>query len=391
MRRLYTTGLLALAFAVPASAQFYGGAPNNANTGGGAYGVARGLSGSADQGGQLRNFSVSEGGGGLFGGGGNGWGSSQPSTPWSSKYGGWIQEANSGLTRDGIARQQAWIQGSMQLQDYEQRRLELKRATFNEMMYEKMNTPPEEVTREEIRQQQLTRARNTPPDNEITNGTALNTLLTNISRIEAREGVRGYSIPVDQDAVKHLNVSTTDDFSGSNQLFKANQEPDWPVALQADNFAPDRKRIHDDFVAMIEAQQAGKVNAQKADDARRAVGVIREKLYGIRFNVSFSDYSGALQGLSKLEDAIGVMGKPGGQNYLNGTYSAKGNTVAEIVDYMISKGLRFAPATPGSEPYYMGFYQQLVTYDISLAKLLGDRSVMTYRPSNEPTPVKKDE
>jgi hypothetical protein len=380
MRHTLASGLVALALAAPASAQFYGGSGNYAPST--TQGFARGLSGSADQGGQLRSFSVSNNnGGGLLGGGGGGWGSSQPATPWSTKYGGWVQEANSGVLRDDVARQQAYFQGSMQNQDLEMRRMQLKRAAFDEMMYEKMNTPPAELVREEARLQALTRARNTPPEGEITDGSALNSLLTNISRVEAREGVRGYSIPLDPEAVKHLNVTTTGTNSGSNELFKPRQDADWPVALQTDVFAAERKKMHGELAAMVSAQLDGKVDALKANEARQTIGDIRSKLFSERFKVSFSDYSGALQGLTKLEDAVNILGKPGAKNFLDGTYAAKGNTVAELVDYMISKGLKFAPASPGFEAYYLGFYQSLVTYDISISRLVGDQSTMSFQPT----------
>jgi len=37
-----------------------------------------------------------------------------------------------------------------------------------------------------------------------------------------------------------------------------------------------------------------------------------------------------------------------------------------VVDYMISKGLRFAPATAQDEAAYRAFFSALVAYDVAL-------------------------
>lgn len=377
MMRLIVAGFVGFVFALPASAQFYGGAANSAPAT--TQGFARGLSGAADQGANIRNFSVSNNSSFLGGGG-----SSNVATPWSTKYGGYVQPANSGMLQDSIARQQAYFQGSMQNQDLALRKLQLKQATFDEMMYEKMNTPPDSVIREQMRQEQLSRARSRPPINEISSGQALNSLLKNVQMIQAREGVRGYSIPVDPDTIKHLNVTTTENNSGSNEMFK-NQEPEWPLALLSDKFASLRQRFNDDVALLVKAQRMGQVDQLRAEDARKATALMKGMLFDMRFETSFNNYAKALEGISKLENTVELLAKPGGKNFLDGTYAAQGNSVGELIDYMTQKGLTFAPATPGFEPIYVGFYQQMVTYDISISRLIGDQSTMMYQP----TPPKK--
>jgi hypothetical protein len=376
MLRFHSAFLAGLALALPASAQYYGGSNNYASSTSQAF--SRGLSGSGDPGGNLRSFSVGGNGGFLGGGGG------VAATPWTNNYGGYVQPANSGVLQDSIARQQAYYQGNMQRQDQDFRALQLKQATFDEMMYEKMRTPPPEVVREGYRRERLMRARNVPPDQEISSGQALNELLVNVQRIEARDGIRGYLIPLDPETVKHLNVTTTGGNAGSNEFFKTDQLPDWPNAFSGDNFAADRKRVQDDIAAMVRSQRGGQIDRAKSNDARQMAGVLKAKLYDLRSELSFSDYSEALGFLNKLTDTINVLAKPGAKNFVDGTYAAKGSTVGELIEYMTSKGLRFAQATPGYEPYYLGFYQQMVTYDIGLSRLVGDQSTLSFQPP--PTP-----
>jgi hypothetical protein len=367
--RAIAIGLLSLGTAEIASAQFYGGGANMAPQGSQPY--ARGLAGSGPVNGG--NFSYA-----------GGWGATQPgtqvATPWSSQNGAWIQPASSYWVQNDIASQQAHIQGKMQNQDYELRRLQLKRAAFDEMQYEKMNTPPAEVAREEQRLENLARARNTPPLEEIANGDALNSLLTNIQRIQARDGVTGAAIPLDQDTVSKINVTTTGNLAGSNEFFKPGSFPEWPYAFEAASFSADKARIQTNLEAMAKAQIAGKIDLNKTADARRTVDALKAKLFGVRSTTGFNDYVAALDFLSKLSNTIDTLGKAGAKNFLDGTYAAKGNSVAELVNSMISKGLKFSQATPGYEPYYSTLYQQLVTYEIGLSRMVGQQTSLVWPP-----------
>jgi len=367
--RMLAAGLAFFAMTDAASAQFYGGSSTATPAASQTY--ARGLSGSGQQGANVSSFSYNPYA--PYG--------SAPAvaTPWSTQYGSWIQPAASYWAQDDIARQQAYTQNRFQSQDYQLRQMQVKRATFDEMMYEKMNTPPPETFREDARLSRLMRARDTPPLDEIASGETLNELLTDIQRIQAREGVVGNSIPLDPEVVKHLNVTTTGNARGSNEMFKPGNFPDWPIAFAGPSFENDKKKVTEDLAGMAKAQEAGKVDNEKAADARRIVEGMQSKLFQIRAQVSFSDYVNSLEYLSKLTDTINTLAKPGAKNFLDGTYAAKGNTVSELVDYMISKGLKFARATPGFEPYYSSLYQQLVTYDIGLSRVVGQQQQSTIR------------
>jgi hypothetical protein len=131
---------LALLTAGGARAQVYGGGAAAPAEGSQAF--ARGLAAGPDQGKNVSSFSYNPYAPfGLAG---------QIATPWSTQYGSWVQPAASYWAQDDIARQQAYTQKYFQKQDYELRRLQLKRAAFDEMMYEKMRTPPPEVEREAL-------------------------------------------------------------------------------------------------------------------------------------------------------------------------------------------------------------------------------------------------
>jgi hypothetical protein len=306
-------------------------------------------------------------GAGGYGGGGYGGGSSMTAT-FPTNYGAAIQPANSGVVADDIASQQAEFQAAFQNTDLRERRLQLRRSAFDEALYEKMNTPSPETVREELRQQRLARARNTPPLDEIASGQALNELLANIQRIEARGPVVGPVIPVDTQNPVHINVTTTGDQRGSNELFRPGALSRWPSLLNTEEFAADKRALEAALAEASRSQANGTVNEAKTAEARRLVEAMKNRMFEKRFEVVMADYAKAVDFLDKVTTTVNILGNQDAAPYLNGTYAAKGSTVSQLADQMISNGLKFAKATPGDEPYYSKLYQQLVSYDIGLSR-----------------------
>src|SRR5262249_36630479 len=56
-------------------------------------------------------------------------------------------------------------------------------------------------------------------------------------------------------------------------------------------------------------------------------------------------------------------------NFFNGKWSAKGQTVFDLVDYMSKQGLRFAAAVGGNEPSYIALHRALADYDMALGQV----------------------
>jgi hypothetical protein len=84
---------------------------------------------------------------------------------------------------------------------------------------------------------------------------------------------------------------------------------EWPTAFMTDNFAPDRKRVHDDLKAVLEGQTAGRIDQAKVTNIRKASADLKSRLFEIRFNVSFSEYANALEFLSKLDEPLAILEK----------------------------------------------------------------------------------
>ncbi len=283
-------------------------------------------------------------------------------------YGAAIQSAGSGVLADNIASQQADFQAAFQNLDLRERRLQLKRAAFDEARYERMNTPAPETVREERRQQRLIRARNMPPLDEIVSGQTLNDLLDNVQRVQAHGLLAGTSISLDPNDLAHLNITTTGDQRGSNEMFRPGALSKWPDLLNRHEFAADKKAMLSALAEASRSQANGSVNEAKTAEARRLIETMRGRLFDMRFQATMLDYAKALEFLNKLGGTIDLLAGPNSTKYLNGTYAANGSSVGEMADRMIAHGLKFARATPGDEPNYSRIYQKLATYEISLSR-----------------------
>src|SRR5262249_40878192 len=85
-------------------------------------------------------------------------------------------------------------QASRVAQDGASAKLANKRRAWEQWEWEQQHTPKLEDVREQERVLQLRRSRNDPPETEITNGTALNTLLKHLEVLQG-QGMVGPVIP----------------------------------------------------------------------------------------------------------------------------------------------------------------------------------------------------
>jgi hypothetical protein len=104
------------------------------------------------------------------------------------------------------------------------------------------------------------------------------------------------------------------------------------------------------------------------DAMQATLQTMDQKLRAQINELSPTDYVEARRYLDDLNQAMRVLKRPDVADYLNGKYTAQGKDVGELIKNMMSHGLRFAPAVPGSEAAYNALYQAMATYDLGLAK-----------------------
>jgi hypothetical protein len=251
-------------------------------------------------------------------------------------------------------------QAKITRQQAEQARLDTRRKAFDQYLYERAERPTSEDERERARLERIRRARNQPPLGEIWSGHALNTLLGAIAKMQA-QGAQGPDVPLDPYLLRRINV-TTGASAGNFGLLRDGGRLTWPVALRAAEYAKPRAQL--DQLAAVAYKQAsqGMVESDTVTEMNALVRKLRAELRRNVRNVSFNDHLQATRFLNELSRSVRALDDPNVRNFVNGKWSARGDTVSELVRTMTGKGLRFAPATQGDESAYTALHSALVAY-----------------------------
>ena len=104
--------------------------------------------------------------------------------------------------------------------------------------------------------------------------------------------------------------------------------------------------------------------------SRRRPRFIRHAVWPL-YGPQHQQYLEARKYVNYLSDALRALADKNVANYLSRDgarprYSARGKTVADLIDYMTREGLKFAPALPGDEAAYRMLYTALAAYDNAL-------------------------
>jgi hypothetical protein len=240
-----------------------------------------------------------------------------------------------------------------------------RRKIFDEYLYEREKSPSAEEERQKAQRDQLNRSRNNPPVTEIWSGKALNDLLADLRQVAASgESANGRTLPLplDDGGLNHINV--TKDVGGSIALLKNDGRFDWPAALNV----RESERLRGELTvwaqaAIREAEFNGRVDKGLLQQMGSDVKGLQQQLRLKANNLSPSEYIEANNFLHHFDEALHALGQPDVGNYFTGKYALKAETVAQLVQQMVDKGLQFAPALPGDESAYSALHQALATYD----------------------------
>jgi hypothetical protein len=243
-----------------------------------------------------------------------------------------------------------------------QARYDTKRKAFDEMMYEKANTPT--YTEEALYKKKLLihRMMTNPAPGEIARGETLNTLMPVISDL-ALKGVSGPPIQLDPDVVREANVTLGGQTAGniaSLGILKDVKDLDWPIPVQG----PKQEKLAADLPRLVSQAMSGRINANTYRQIKKELADLQEdqrrKFH--KEEIDGGDYLIGKRFLDGLDQAVQALQQPGTRRVLDGSYAARGRNVPELVNNMTSKGLVFAPATPGDEPAYQALHTAFVAY-----------------------------
>lgn len=267
----------------------------------------------------------------------------------------------------------AYQQAQLFNEQVRQMRIETRRRQLEAWLYAREITPTREDERERSRREEVRRAQNDPPLTEVLAAKALNDLLVDLQRLQAR-GVEGPAVPLDQQLLAKINVTAG---NGGNTGLPKQENLHWPLLFARSEFRSEREQI--DSLMQQAARQAtsGQMDAGTIEQIR---GVVRslegqvKKLARAGWSEKTTDMDliGAKRFLGEVHDAVNALQNPDVGQHLNGAYAAKGRTVAELLAHLSSQGLRFAPAVNGNEAAYRALHRALASYSLGMHQRAGN-------------------
>jgi hypothetical protein len=300
-----------------------------------------------------------------YGTGGYGTGSSSAYPSYNDPYGGFLRGSGDVIRSQGklvLDLEQA----KQTHEKARQARIETRRKLFDEIMYERAHTPTFTELREKAIADNLRRSQNSAPVTEIWSAKALNDILADLAKFHGKK-IYGPNINLDPEVLKQINVVGKG--SGNIGLLRHEGRLNWPLGLRdlkpADESKELRSTLDAKAVEAVSQASTGRVNPGIIKDLQANVAKLHRLLAKNVNELPANEYIEAKRFLNNFDEAIRALHDPNVGNYFNNTYVAKGNTVQDLVDYMVQKGLTFAPATPGDEAAYRALHSALAAYDIT--------------------------
>src|SRR5262245_8647059 len=250
-------------------------------------------------------------------------------------------------------------QARIQREKANQAKLDTKKQAFDEMMYEKANTPFFTEDQETVDAMVLRRLINNPSQWEITSGYALNKITPYINSLASR-GVMGPAVPVDPQQLNLMNIRVGKDTKSDLGAFKNGGHLDWPLVLQG----PLQMKVDAVLPQAVSQATTGTLDFKTYKQIKSDVGKISDDL-SAQFRAEKIDGGEYLTGkrfLESVSNAVETLGKPGAKKVLDGSLRPKGRSVPEVAYSMMTQGLQFANATPGAEAPYYAMHSAFVGY-----------------------------
>jgi hypothetical protein len=276
-------------------------------------------------------------------------------------------------------------------EEWHRRRIENDRSRFDLDRYMQRNTPTLDEQRESFRLQQVLRALGDPPVTEIRSGKTLNDLIVDIQILQGR-GIRAEGVALGSHVLRNINVSAADSSSEAG-IFKKGRLS-WPALLRDQAFDQERRAIVKLLPRAVSQLSGGQVDAGTLDGLDRAVSGLNKRLkemakeQGDHASWSPAEYIAAKEFVQRMEKAVNLLDQPNAAEVLVLARDLQADTAAELVAYMSTHGLRFAPAAPGDERAYLTTYRALADYDMRLQAKAGSQSQLrSTQRASEKQPV----
>ncbi len=291
--------------------------------------------------------------------------------PYHDPFGGYLTGTANLVNASGqfmMANQQA----ALMREEVTRSQIDTRNRIIQQRMFEASITPNTEDVRQQNELNRLRASRNNPRRTDIWSGDALNTLF-NAIRSARVVGLQGPVIPISEDTLRHLNLSTGRR-PGNIGMLRNGGNLDWPFLLRDDAFKKDRERLDELTPQAVEqATKNGRVDTKILRELPVIVERMQADLLAMVQEAVPSEYMDARRFLRELGRAYRLLQEPDVANYF-GRWMPRGRTVGELIQHMIDNGLQFAAALPGDETFYTAFFNSLLRYDTGITQMVASQS-----------------
>jgi hypothetical protein len=200
-----------------------------------------------------------------------------------------------------------------------------------------------------------------PDPDQIVSGDALNQILQEIIRVEAKgaKGPSAFIPPLLMDDIRFGGSPAADLLN----LARQGGNLHLPLAFDDPALVGLSTDLEKDFAAVAVAVQAGKSpDAAKIAKLEATFQKIQDVAPAVIKDLPFDDASAARRFLNRMAGAIKALKSGAANGLIDPKWAAEGLTVAELVKHMTRHKLLFGPAPRGRDEAYSTLHRNLVTY-----------------------------
>jgi hypothetical protein len=258
-------------------------------------------------------------------------------------------------------------------ESYYQAKLDTQKKKFDLDQYIKANTPTYVEQQANIAKQILKRVQLQSSPGEVAEGRSLNVLIDDAAKYPGKTPVSEF--PLDSNMLSHLNVKPAGIGKYSLGMLRNGGKLNWPIAL-IDMLPQD---VRSEMQAKAQALAQGAITGKEPDhaaarDLEKMIDRASNQLLKKANEFGSREYMDANRFLSELENARRAIDNYNASAQVEFQKAvAKGDITSmnDLVNTMVRKGWRFAPALPADEAAYQALYSGLVSYDVALNQLVG--------------------
>jgi hypothetical protein len=195
-----------------------------------------------------------------------------------------------------------------------------------------------------------------PDSRDIENGDALNAILTQLTnpRIHST-ALRLIRTPIKSDAIRTIPFENASE-AVTISLHQLTGEGGWPLALQGETFAPERKAYRDAIARAVKEDEEGTLSSQTLRAVTDATNRLRAKLEANK-PADKAEYGEALNYIKSLYGMARMLEKPQVDKILSELDMVKETSLGSLLGFMHTYNLRFGPATtPEQRTVYTNLY-----------------------------------